>query len=137
MHRLDEKECFCLSEKTCFIKISEIKCRSNFYIAIYDKQADIITFPYYVDLVDGDLPEIKCASRSSSLTSEVIQTGKPVFTLAVGLSLMIFYAFAMQCMSTLAVTYRETKGWKWPLLQTLYMSALAYVSALVVYTIFS
>ena len=60
-------------------------------------------------------------------------TGKPVFNRAVGFSLLVFYAFAMQCMSTLAVVYRETKGWKWPLVQTVYMTALAYVSALLVY----
>ncbi len=60
-------------------------------------------------------------------------TGEPRFTPAVGLSLLIFYTFAMQCMSTIAVVYRETKGWKWPLIQLAYMSTLAYVSALVVY----
>ena len=64
-------------------------------------------------------------------------TGKPIFTLPVGLSLMIFYAFAMQCMSTLAITYRETKGWKWPFLQTIYMTSLAYVSALLIHNLFS
>ena len=65
------------------------------------------------------------------------ETGQPVFTLPVGLSLMIFYVFAMQCMSTLAITYRETKGWKWPILQTVYMSGLAYVSAYFAFVIFS
>ncbi len=64
-------------------------------------------------------------------------TGEPVFTLPVGLSLMIFYVFAMQCMSTLAVVYRETKGWKWPILQTVYMSALAYAMSWIVFTLFS
>lgn len=64
-------------------------------------------------------------------------TGKPTFTLPVGLSLMVFYVFAMQCMSTLAVTYRETKGWKWPILQTLYMTLLAYVSAYAIFNLFS
>ncbi len=62
-------------------------------------------------------------------------TGKPRFTLAVGLSLMIFYAFAMQCMSTLAVVYRETKGWRWPVVQLIFMTSLAYLSALVVYQV--
>ena len=71
------------------------------------------------------------------LSKEVnAETGGPRFTLAVGLSLMVFYAFAMQCMSTLAVVYRETKGWKWPLLQLGYMSALAYFSAMLIYNIF-
>lgn len=61
------------------------------------------------------------------------ETGGPRFTPAVGFSLLIFYLFAMQCMSTLAVVYRETGGWKWPILQLLYMTALAYVSAWIVY----
>ena len=64
-------------------------------------------------------------------------TGKPVFNRATGFSLLIFYAFAMQCMSTIAVVYRETKGWKWPLIQTLYMSGLAYLSAFIVYQLLS
>lgn len=68
------------------------------------------------------------------LRSEVHpDTGQAVFTPAVGFSLLVFYAFAMQCMSTLAVVYRETKGWKWPVIMTVYMTALAYVSALLVY----
>lgn len=60
-------------------------------------------------------------------------TGLPTFTLASSLSLMIFYAFAMQCMSTIAVVYRETKSWKWPAIQFAFMTVLAYVSALVVF----
>ena len=58
-----------------------------------------------------------------------------LFTPAVCLSLLIFYAFAMQCMSTLAVTYRETGTWRWPLLQLTYMNLLAYLAALCVYTL--
>ncbi len=61
--------------------------------------------------------------------------GKPVFNFATGLSLMIFYVFAMQCMSTLAVVKRETRGWKWPIIQLLYMTGLAYLMSLLVYTI--
>lgn len=64
-------------------------------------------------------------------------SGKPVFTRAVGFSLLVFYAFAMQCMSTLAVVYRETKTWKWPVVQTIYMTALAYLSALFVFQVLS
>jgi len=64
------------------------------------------------------------------------ETGEAKFTLAVGLSLMIFYAFAMQCMSTIAVVYRETNSWKWPAIQFLYMGALAWVGSFVVYNIF-
>ncbi len=61
------------------------------------------------------------------------ETGEPKFTLAVGISLLLFYAFAMQCMSTLAVVYRETKSWKWPVVQFLFMSVLAYCSSLIAY----
>lgn len=62
-------------------------------------------------------------------------TGKKVYTLASGLSLMIFYAFAMQCMSTLAVTLRETKRWKWPIVQLVYMTAMAYIAAWITFQI--
>ncbi len=63
------------------------------------------------------------------------ETGEKRYSTAVAFSLMIFYAFAMQCMSTIAIVYSETKSWKWPLLQFIYMSALAYFSALVVYQV--
>ena len=62
-------------------------------------------------------------------------TGKPMYDTALGFSLMIFYAFAMQCMSTLATTYRETKSWKYPMIQLVYMTGLAYISAFIVYQI--
>ncbi|UYQ92815.1 ferrous iron transport protein B [Chitinophaga horti] len=63
--------------------------------------------------------------------------GSPVYTLATGMSLMIFYAFAMQCMSTMAVVKRETKSWTYPLVQFVYMTLLAYVCSLVIYNIFA
>jgi len=59
--------------------------------------------------------------------------GLPLYDLATGLSLMIFYLFAMQCMSTLAVVKRETKSWKWPMIQLLYMSGIAYLMSLITY----
>ncbi len=65
------------------------------------------------------------------------ETGKPMYSIAVAFSLLIFYVFAMQCMSTLAVVYRETKGWKWPALQFAYMTLLAYVSSFIVYQLLS
>ncbi len=61
------------------------------------------------------------------------ETGKPVYTLATGISLMLFYAFAMQCVSTIAVVKRETKSWKWPAIQFAYMGVLAYVASLIAY----
>ncbi|UOQ54518.1 ferrous iron transport protein B [Hymenobacter cellulosivorans] len=70
------------------------------------------------------------------LAAEKDDNGQPFFTPARAFSLLVFYVFAMQCMSTLAVVYRETKGWKWPLMQLLYMTGLAYVSSLLVYQLF-
>jgi len=64
-------------------------------------------------------------------------TGRPTFTPAVVWSLLVFYAFAMQCMSTVAIVKRETKSWKWPIIQTVYMTVLAYVSSLLVYQVLS
>ena len=63
--------------------------------------------------------------------------GSKVFTLATGVSLMLFYVFAMQCMSTLAIVKRETNSWKWPLIQLAYMTLLAYVIAFIAYQILS
>ena len=63
--------------------------------------------------------------------------GTPVYTLATGLSLLVFYVFAMQCMSTLVIVKRETRSWKYPVIQFVYMFALAYVSAFIVYQLFS
>jgi ferrous iron transport protein B len=65
------------------------------------------------------------------------QTGEPMYNLAVGWSLMLFYAFAMQCMSTLAVVKRETGSWKWPAIQFTYMGILAYISSFIVYQLLS
>jgi ferrous iron transport protein B len=64
-------------------------------------------------------------------------TGLPVYSLATSLSLLLFYVFAMQCMSTIAVVRRETKSWKWPLLQFFFMTGLAYLASLAAYQIFS
>ena len=61
--------------------------------------------------------------------------GSKVYTLATGISLMVFYVLSMQCMSTLAVVKRETKTWKWPVIQLSYMTFLAYVMSLLVYNI--
>ncbi|MGB2232631.1 MAG: ferrous iron transport protein B [Flavobacteriaceae bacterium] len=62
-------------------------------------------------------------------------TKKPLFNLASGISLLLFYAFAMQCMSTLAIVKKETNSWKWPMLQLFSMSLFAYIVALIVYQI--
>ncbi len=62
-------------------------------------------------------------------------TGEKIFNFASGISLLLFYAFAMQCASTLAVTKKETNSWKWPLGQLIFMSSFAYIVALIAYQI--
>lgn len=68
-------------------------------------------------------------SVRDSMKSQVDAEGNPYYTVARAGSLLLFYLFAMQCMSTIAVVYRETKGWKWPLIQLSYMTFLAYISS--------
>ncbi|MFV5697090.1 ferrous iron transport protein B [Flavobacterium sp. ZT3R17] len=63
------------------------------------------------------------------------ETGQKIFNFASGISLLLFYAFAMQCASTLAITKKETNSWKWPLGQLIFMSGFAYVVALIAYQI--
>ncbi len=65
------------------------------------------------------------------------QTGLPIFGFATSISLLLFYAFSLQCMSTVAVTYKETKSLKWTSLQFIYMTALAYFSALIAFQLLS
>jgi len=77
------------------------------------------------DQTEGPLKEkMRAAVRSD---------GTPVYSLATGVSLMLFYVFAMQCMSTLAIVKRETRSWKWPIIQLIYMTGLAYVFSLAAY----
>mgnify|MGYP001198526874 FL=1 len=75
--------------------------------------------------------------REKMMMAKNTKTGEKLYTLATTLSLLIFYAFAMQCMATLAVVYRETKSYKWPLIQLVYMGVLAYASSFIVYHLFS
>ncbi len=72
-------------------------------------------------------------NRMAKETKE--NTNVPLFTFATGISLLLFYAFAMQCMSTLAIVKKETNSWKWPLAQLFFMSFLAYIVALISYQI--
>ena len=69
----------------------------------------------------------------SVLRSQKREDGRPVFTPLTCISLMVFYVFALQCMSTVAVVKRETNSWRWPIFQLAYMTALAYTASLIVY----
>jgi ferrous iron transport protein B len=79
---------------------------------------------------DADLGTVQ-----QKLANEKDLQGRPFFTPVRALSLLVFYVFAMQCMSTLAVTYRETKSWRWPLGQLVYMTGLAYAASLLVWQV--
>jgi ferrous iron transport protein B len=90
----------------------------------------------------GTMTTIYSVGNDESLTvkekmriEKDVVTGQPRYSVAVGWSLMLFYAFAMQCMSTLAVVKRETGSWKWPIIQLLYMTGLAYLFSLIIYQV--
>ncbi len=76
------------------------------------------------------------SSLRDKMRSATWSDGSKVYTLPAALSLMVFYVLAMQCMSTLAVVKRETKSWKWPTIQLIYMTVLAYVMSWIVYQVF-
>lgn len=82
----------------------------------------------------GDSSEETIKNRMSA---ETYADGTPVFNLASGLSLMVFYAFAMQCMSTLAIVRKETNSWRWPAVQLVVMTVIAYLGALATFQYFS
>ena len=85
----------------------------------------------------GDTNDDDNATVREKMSAAVNSKGEKVYTLATGVSLMIFYLLAMQCMSTLAVVKRETKSWKWPIIQLLYMSGLAYLFSFIAFRLLS
>ena len=84
---------------------------------------------YSVSGGDGDTASVLQKMRDAKNP----KTRRPVFTFAVAFSLMMFYAFAMQCASTVAIVYRETKSWRWPAIQFVYMTVLAYAVSFITY----
>lgn len=82
--------------------------------------------------LDEEAPE---GTIIDKMRSDVKPNGEKVFSFATGVSILLFYAFAMQCISTVAVVYRETKSWKWTVAQLVGMSGLAYIASLIVYQI--
>ena len=79
--------------------------------------------------VDGEAEE----TIKSRMLNEKDENGNPIFNLASGISLMLFYAFALQCMSTLAIVKKETNSWKWPSYQFIIMGTIAYLVSLLAY----
>lgn len=82
--------------------------------------------------LDDDAPEGKVIDK---MRHDIKPNGEKVFNFATGVSVLLFYAFAMQCVSTLAVVYRETKSWKWTGFQVAMMTGLAYFVSLIAYQI--
>lgn len=80
-----------------------------------------------------DAADEESAPLRERLRAETRADGKPAYTPLVGLSLLVFFALACQCMSTLAVVKRETQSWRWPIVMFTYMTALAYLASLLVY----
>jgi ferrous iron transport protein B len=86
--------------------------------------------------VGGDGDNLQTIREKMSNEKDPV-TGKPIFSVAAVLSLMVFYAFALQCMSTVSVVQTETKSWKWATIQFVYMTGLAYLSSLLVFHLLS
>lgn len=82
---------------------------------------------------NAESPDKNTAPLRDALKTAKWPDGRTLFTPLVCLGLMIFYVFAMQCMSTIAVVKRETNGWKWPIFQTLYMTGTAWILSFIVY----
>ena len=69
------------------------------------------------------------------MRGQTFSNGTPVFTLATGISLMVFYVYALQCMATVAIVRKETNSWKWPILQLVSMGIIAYLASWLAYTL--
>lgn len=84
----------------------------------------------------GDDKNENNATLRQKMNAAVWPDGSKVYTVASGLSLLIFYVLAMQCMSTLAIVKRETHSWKWPIIMLTYMTSLAYIMSWITFNIF-
>jgi ferrous iron transport protein B len=81
----------------------------------------------------GEEADENSTTLRDKMNAAVRSDGTKVYTLATGVSLMIFYVLAMQCMSTLAIVKKETGSWKWPVIQFFYMTGLAYILSMLAY----
>jgi ferrous iron transport protein B len=129
-----------LNDTDLEIKTNAYKLEHS-YIGILGKTIEPVISPLGYDWKVGTLATIYSVESDSEdtiknrMASEVRKDGSPLFNLASGISLMLFYAFAMQCMSTLAVVRKETNSWKWPMVQLFGMTLLAYLVAFSTYQI--
>ena len=84
----------------------------------------------------GDNADENSETLRQKMSAATWPNGEKVYTLAAGLSLLVFYALAMQCMSTLAIVKRETHTWKWPIIMLVYMTGLAYIMSFITFHLF-
>ncbi|WP_185852686.1 ferrous iron transport protein B [Blattabacterium cuenoti] len=140
-----------------FEKIFEKKKLPNSYLGLLGKKMEPILLPLGYDwkigigLISSLIAREVFVSTMASVYSiekngnfllkekmkkEIFsETGKPVYNLATGFSLLFFYAFSMQCLSTLSIVKKETKSWKWPIIQFFFMTTFAYISSFFIYQI--
>jgi ferrous iron transport protein B len=97
------------------------------------REVFVSTMSVVYNVGEADDSDAGVASLAQVLQNEKRDDGTPAYTPLVGVTLMVFYVFALQCVSTIAVVRRETNAWKWPLFQLLYMTALAWVMAFLTY----
>jgi ferrous iron transport protein B len=97
------------------------------------REVFVSTMSTVYNIGNQDKSEAGISSLARTLQTEIKPDGSLVYTPLVAVTLMVFYVFALQCVSTVAVVRRETNSWKWPLFQWLYMGALAWVLAFITY----
>lgn len=97
------------------------------------REVFVSTMAIIYSVEEGEDEEMVRLQLRDQFQSDTWPDGEPVFTPLTCLSLLVFYVFAMQCVSTLAVTKRETQSWKWPIFQFAYMSVTAYLAAMLVF----
>jgi len=97
------------------------------------REVFVSTMSVVYNVGEADDSDAGVASLAKVMQDEKRDDGKPAYTPLVGVTLMVFYVFALQCVSTIAVVRRETNSWKWPLFQLLYMTALAWAMAFLTY----
>ena len=103
------------------------------------RETFVSTLATIYSLGDVDVEEGEAEQRTviTRLKEEIRPDGTPMFNLATGVSILLFFASAMQCISTFAIVRKETNSWKWAIIQWLFMTGFAYLSAFMAYQLLS
>src|SRR5205823_11552153 len=97
------------------------------------REVFVSTMSMVYNMGKGEKTKSSMKSLAKTLQAQRKPDGSKVYTPLIAITLMVFYVFALQCVSTVAIVRRETNSWKWPLFQWLYMGALAWVLAFLTY----